>query len=49
MGADGGTIPRRDELVTVKKKAVKVSHHRQTNLMLSFSWRTLPCVARPAG
>ena len=24
MGADGGTIPTRDELVKVKKKAVKV-------------------------
>lgn len=26
MGCDGGTIPRRDELVKVKKKPEEVSH-----------------------
>lgn len=41
MGCDGGTIPRRDELVKVKKKPEAVSLYLLTNLakveQLSFA------------
>lgn len=46
MGCDGGTIPRRDEMVKLKKKAEKVSHflapcpHRRLPI-------PLPSVGRP--
>ena len=30
MGCDGGTIPRRDEMVKVKKKAEKVKYYKAT-------------------
>ena len=31
MGCDGGTIPRRDEMVKVKKKAEKVEKNMQNS------------------
>lgn len=32
MGCDGGSIPRRDEMVKLKKKAQKVSEKDRCNL-----------------
>ncbi|EDQ88274.1 uncharacterized protein MONBRDRAFT_26511 [Monosiga brevicollis MX1] len=43
MGADGGTIPRRDELVTVKKKAVQ----RDPQIELDAKWKFCALSATP--
>ena len=34
MGCDGGTIPRRDEMVKLKKKAQKVNVEQERSLSL---------------
>lgn len=36
MGCDGGTIPRRDELVRVKKKPEQVKDRNRNLLILVF-------------